>query len=137
MPRASPAPSIKTAGPPKRLVGGVSVLFFELFFDRRADAGRRTKRLAVVVQRQPRHVDRMRAPRRLHVDDDGDRTALDAVAVAEAAAAGEPGVREPFQHLRRLYYRSALSCRSAICFVTGPRCLRQIDPSRAMKNEVG
>src|SRR4029079_3500339 len=69
-------------------------LFLELFFFRRAEAGRRAKRFAVIVERQIAHVKRQRAGRRFLVDDDGDRTAFDAVAERDAAAAGEPSVRE-------------------------------------------
>jgi hypothetical protein len=74
---------------------------------------------------------------RLDVDDNGNGTAFDAVTKCETATAGETRVCEPLQHSRRSYYRSALISRSNCSFVAGPMCLRQIVPSRAMKNVIG
>jgi hypothetical protein len=55
------------------------VFFFEFFFERRTDAGRRTEGLAIIVERQPGDVRGQGARRGLHVDDDRHRTAFDAV----------------------------------------------------------
>ena len=46
--------------------------FFELAIDHRAEPRRGTERFAIVVERQIRHVQRIDAARRVHVDDDGD-----------------------------------------------------------------
>ena len=72
---------------------------FVLFFLWRAEPRRGSKRLAVVEEREIAHVERLRAGRRLLVDNDGDRTALDAFAKGDTASTGEPRVRESFQHL--------------------------------------
>ena len=55
-------------------------------------------RLAMIEERQVAHVQRQRAAGAFLFDHDGDRAALDAFAEADAAAACEARVREPFQH---------------------------------------
>src|SRR5262249_18176913 len=87
----------KQTEPATRAAAGLA-FFFELFLFRRHEPRRRTQRFAVVEKRQIAHVERQRAGRRLLVDDDGDRTALHALAERDAAAAGQPGVRESLQH---------------------------------------
>ena len=76
-----------------------SVLFFELFLDRRTEASGRAERFAVVVQRKSGDMDRLRARGGLLLDDDGHRAAFDAVAKRKAAAAGETRVGKTFEHL--------------------------------------
>src|SRR3954447_14925283 len=117
--------------------GRRSPFFFVLFLSRETRTRRRTKRLAIIVERKSRDVNRERTAGRLHVDDNGDRTAFDAVAKGKTATAGEARVCEPLQHVGRSYYRSALISRSNCSFVAGPMCFRQIVPSRAMKNVIG
>ena len=81
------------------------VLFFELFLDRRTEASGRAEGFAVIVERKTGHVDGLRAPGGLVLDDDGDRTAFNAFTERQTAPAGETRVREPFQHLSQSYYR--------------------------------
>jgi hypothetical protein len=78
---------------------------FVLFFFGRAQTRRRAQRLAVVEQRQIAHVERQHAPRRLLVDDDGDRAAFDAFTEGNAAAAGESRVGKAFQHRAQIISR--------------------------------
>src|ERR1043166_4111621 len=113
--------------------------FFEFFFFGGTQAGRWAERLAVIKQRQVSHVERERASRRFFVDDHGHRTALDAVAERDAAAAGEPRVREAL-HWGGSYHapaRSALISCSNVCLPDRPTCFEQILPSREMTNVTG
>ena len=72
--------------------------FLVLFFVRRQEPRRRTKRLAIVEQRQVAHVQCERAPGTFLVDYDRHRTAFHAFPEADAATAGQARVREPLQH---------------------------------------
>ena len=76
----------------------MSAFFFEFFFFGKAQARRWTQRFAVVEEREVADVKSKRARRRLLVDDDGDGTALDALAETDPAATGEPCVCESLQH---------------------------------------
>ena len=120
--------------------------FFELFFFARTEPGRRTQRLAVIEQRQIAHVQRQRARRRLLVDDDRHRAALDAFAERDAATAGEPRVCEilsacDLHHItRRVAGRaqsSALISRSKTSLPVRPVCVAQIFPSREITTLTG
>ena len=76
----------------------MSALFFEFFFFGRTETRRRTQRFAVIEDRQIADVKRKRARWRLLVDDDSDRTTLDAFAKRDPATTGEPSVCESLQH---------------------------------------
>ena len=52
----------------------------------------------MIEQRQIANVQAQRAPRAFLIDDDGDGASLDAFTKADAAAACEARVCEPFQH---------------------------------------
>src|SRR5687768_13773656 len=123
--------------------------FFVVFFDRRERTRRRAERFAIVEQGQIAHVQRQRAARALFVDDHGDGAAFHAFAEADAAAAGEARVGEPFQHRvaiilhpgtagpRAADQRSALISRSNSSFVAGPMCFLHTAPLRPMTYDVG
>src|SRR5678816_327692 len=73
-------------------------LFLEFLFLGGSKPGRWPQGFAIIVERQIAHVKRQRAGRRLLVDDHRDRTAFDAVAERDPAAAGQARVCEALQH---------------------------------------
>ena len=84
-------------------------------------------------------MERLRAGGRLLVDDDGDRTALDAFSKCDAASTGEPRVRESLQHLPVIIsrYNNALISLSNVSFFPIPMCFEQILPSREIITVTG
>jgi len=112
--------------------------FFELAVNQRPETRRRTERLAIVVQRQIRHMQRIAAAWRRQVDHDRDWTPRRPFAKRESASAGETRVLKAFQHgLKGSYYSSALISFSKTAFGAMPRCRLQTLPSRLMMNDAG
>src|SRR5262249_48482560 len=75
-----------------------SAFFLELFFFARPEPGRGAQRFAKIEDRQIAYVQRKSTRRRFLIDDDRDRTALDAFAERDATTARKTGVCKTFQH---------------------------------------
>src|SRR5438093_816856 len=122
--------------------GRTLILFLELFFFGRPETRGRTQGLAIIEKREVAHVQGNAARGRLALDDDGYRTAFDAVPEGDDAAAGEPCVSEPFGHVGTIIYQSKGVNSASISFSKFgfdeiPVCFAQILPSREMITVTG
>ena len=115
---------------------GSLALFFELFLFGRAEACRRPKRLAMIVERQIAHVKRQRARWRLLVHDDGDGTAPDAVRNVMRQPQASRACVKPF--IDRIISLGApgFLARTRL-FAVSPVCVAQILPSREITTVTG